>query len=103
MAVFVVSYHFRQPERDYAPFFERLKKYVHVQALETVWLIDSLGNSARIRDDLFEAMDPEDGLVVALLEGMASWNRLEGDADLWLLQRFTGTMAGAAPRIGPPA
>ena len=88
MAVFVVSYHLRKPERDYGPFFERLNSYASVQALETAWLVEHGGYAGELRDQLFESLDPDDGLLVALMEGEAGWNKLEGRAREWMLERF---------------
>ena len=94
MAVFLVTFDLRKPEHDYAPFYERLRRYDHVEALKTAWLVDSARYAGQIRDDLFEAMDQDDGLLIVLMEGEAGWNRLEGEAQEWLLRRFRVT--------GPP-
>jgi hypothetical protein len=101
MAVFLVSFDLRKPERDYGPFFERLRRFTHAQLLESAWFVESAWNAARIRDELFEQMDPDDGLMVALMEGEAGWNRLKDDSDLWLLKRFSQTGSPIRPDLDP--
>ena len=91
MAVYLIAYELRQPERNYEPFYAALKTYTHARVLETAWLVESAHNAARIRDTLHATLDADDGLIVARCEGELGWNKIDGDSDLWLLQRFRGS------------
>jgi len=91
MAIFVVVFELREPDRTQAGLIEKIKSYTHIQALETAWLIESARNAAQIRDDLEGALGPIDGLAVLKVGEQAGWQGLSMEAEDWLTSRLRPT------------
>lgn len=76
MKVYQIDYDLRN-QRDYAALIARIKRYPHhCNPLESTWLIASNNTAVNIRDDLMQAIDKDDGLLVTQVVN-AAWCGLD--------------------------
>ncbi len=73
MSIWMVSYDLRAPGRGYEALHKTLKSVAYAHVLESVWLIETSGPAARIRDVLRDSMDANDGLIVIEFGEQADW------------------------------
>lgn len=88
MKLYQIDYDLRK-QRDYAALYERLRQYgTYCRALESSWVISTNQTAAQVRDNLAQAMDKDDGLLVTLLANEAAWQGLTNEAGSWLKQQM---------------
>lgn len=84
MKLYQISYDLRK-QRDYPSLYERIEAYgTWCHALESTWIIVSDQTSVQIRDNLRQAMDKDDGLLVTRLQGEGAWVGLSDEITQWL-------------------
>lgn len=84
MKVYQVNYDLRK-QRNYDALYERIKKYDNwCHPLESTWVIVTNQSAVQIRDNLIQAMDRDDGLLVTRLSGEAAWYGLSDQVSAWL-------------------
>ncbi len=77
MAVFVLSYDLRNPQRDYSRLYARLSDWDALRIVESGYVVSTNDNESKnIRDDLLDYIDSDDGLFVAKLTGQAAWQKV---------------------------
>ncbi len=85
MASFVISYDLSAPGRDYADLYGRIKSYgTWAHITESTWFIVANRTSIEVRDNLKEALDTNDNLMVAKLTGEAAWRGLSDAQNDWI-------------------
>jgi hypothetical protein len=88
MKLYQINYDLRK-QRDYAALYERIRKYgFYCHALESSWVISTNQTAAQVRDNLAQAMDKDDGLLVTLLANEAAWQGLDAKIGTWLKQQM---------------
>ncbi|MGQ0800249.1 MAG: hypothetical protein ACT4NL_09080 [Pseudomarimonas sp.] len=88
MKAYQISYDLRKT-RDYAALYERIKQYgTFAHALESTWVIVTNQSATQIRDNLAQAMDSDDGLLVTFLAGEAAWRGLSDQVSRWLKEQL---------------
>jgi len=88
MKVYQVSYDLRK-QRNYEALYERIKQYDNwCHPLESTWVIVTNQSTAQIRDNLIQALDRDDGLLVTRLTGEAAWYGLSDQVSTWLKQQL---------------
>ncbi len=93
MALYQISYDLRK-QRNYEALFERIKAYGSwCHALESSSVISTSQSAVQIRDNLLQAMDGDDGLLVARLSGEAAWYGLGETIRSWLKTQLEGAAA----------
>lgn len=74
---FLITHNFKNPDRDYAGFFDILEKYsIHIQVMSNVWIIQTNENANIIASKLQEKIKEEDTLLVIEVkpgQGLAGW------------------------------
>ncbi len=83
--ILMVTYDLHNPGRDYDKVHAKLKTaddWAHPQG--SVWLLDTLQDSAWWRDQIMNAGDPNDEILVARLSGSTAWNNMDTDVVSWL-------------------
>jgi hypothetical protein len=76
MKVYQIDYDLRN-QRNYEALYERIKKYERwCRPLESTWVIGTKQSAANIRDNLKEAVDADDGILVTCLSGEAAWSNV---------------------------
>jgi hypothetical protein len=70
---YVVDYDLRKPGQQYAALFAKLKSYPWCHPLESSWLIVSNLSASQLVDELRTAMDANDSLFVARVNGTNDW------------------------------
>jgi hypothetical protein len=83
MAVYVVDYDLRQPDRDYDPLIAALKLYDSCHALKSTWFVDSSLSPAAILNDLRKYLHQNDQMYVLRIHQIGAWHRNE-DCGQWL-------------------
>lgn len=84
MPCYIVSYELKQPRREYVDFIGALRSYDDwAQLLDSTWAIVSDRSAVEIRDDLWELLDPDDGLFVIQSGDEAAWQDVRCD-NQWL-------------------
>jgi hypothetical protein len=84
MKLYQISYDLRK-QRDYPSLYERIKAYgTWCHTLESTWIIVTDQTSVQIRDNLRQAMDKDDGLLVTRLQGEGAWVGLSDEITQWL-------------------
>ena len=74
MAVILVTYDLRKPDRNYQPLYDYLKKFTYCWHVESVWMVDTTMTTAAIRDGIKAHIDQNDIIfVVRLQRDWASW------------------------------
>lgn len=82
MTILLVTYDLKQPGRNYAPVHDYLKRFTHCKGMESVWLLDTTGTAAQVRDALQSLVDGNDKIFVTPIgRAWASVNYPCGD---WL-------------------
>lgn len=93
MALYQISYDLRK-QRNYQALFERIKAYGNwCHALESNWVISTPQSAVQIRDNLRQAMDGDDGLLVVRLMGEAAWYGLDETVGSWLKTQIESAAA----------
>ena len=88
MKAYQISYDLRK-SRDYASLYERIKQYgTYAHVLESSWVIVTTQSAAQVCDDLAQAMDGDDGLLVTHLSGEAAWRGLDVQVSRWLQEQL---------------
>jgi hypothetical protein len=84
MAIILVTYDLRAPNRNYQPVYDYMKRHVSCKALLSVYLLNTDKGARAIRDELTALIDSSDALfVVRLQRDWAGLRMLPGAAD-WL-------------------
>jgi hypothetical protein len=84
MRLYQITYDLRK-QRDYPSLYQRIKGYgTWCQALESTWIIVTDQTTVQVRDNLRDAMDRDDGLLVTRLHGEAAWKGLPTEVTHWL-------------------
>lgn len=100
MSLYQISYDLRK-QRNYDALFERIKAYGNwCHALESCWVISTNQSAAQVRDNLLQAIDGDDGLLVARLSGEAAWYGLEPVVSNWLKTQLESAAAQLNGRQG---
>lgn len=75
MTVYCVSYDLKK-ERDYSELFKKLEAYGNsIHPLESTWFIATEASASQIRDELKEAVDEDDKvIVIEVIKHWASYN-----------------------------
>lgn len=74
MTSFIVSYELKQPREHYVDLILALKSYERsAQILESTWAVVSDKTAAEIRDELWDLLDPDDGIFVLESAREAAW------------------------------
>lgn len=93
MKVYQISYDLRK-QRNYNVLYERIRSYkTFCHDLESSWVIVTDQSAAQIRDYLAQAMDTDDGLLVARLQGESAWQGLGDELSQWLKNQLTPLIA----------
>ncbi len=74
MSLFVITYDLKQQGQNYECMTEKLRKLGAFHSQQLVWLLKSTSTAAALRDHLKECCDANDELLVAKIDGWASWN-----------------------------
>jgi hypothetical protein len=81
----VVSYDLHKQGQNYTDLIAKLKTYAaHWHVQQSVWIIGTTKSAAEVRDDLKAALDANDKLIVARLQGEAAWYGYGANIDDWL-------------------
>ena len=74
MRCFIVTYELKQPRHHYVDFIDKLKSYEQwSQILEATWAVVTDQTAAEIRDELWELLDPDDGILILESSREAAW------------------------------
>ncbi len=74
MPLFIVSYELKQPRKHYVDLILALKSYERwAQILDSTWAVVSNQSAAEIRDELWDMLDPDDGIFVLESGREAAW------------------------------
>jgi hypothetical protein len=93
MALYQISYDLRK-QRNYDALFERIKAYGYwCRPLESAWVIATAQSAVQVRDNLRQAMDGDDGLLVTRLAGEAAWYGLNESISNWLKTQLESVAA----------
>lgn len=93
MSLYQISYDLRK-QRNYDALYERIKAYGSwCHALESSWVISTSQTATQVRDNLRQAMDGDDGLLVTRLSGEAAWYGLSKDRSAWLKTQLENAAA----------
>ncbi|WP_448099124.1 hypothetical protein [Luteibacter yeojuensis] len=93
MALYQISYDLRK-QRNYDALYERIKAYGKwCHALESSWVISTSQSAVQVRDNLRQAMDGDDGLLVTRLSGEAAWYGLNETISTWLKKQLESAAA----------
>ncbi len=88
MKVYQINYDLRK-QRNYEGLYERIKAYgTWCHPLESTWVIASNQTAMQIRDNLFQTMDHDDGLLVTRLSTEAAWHGLSEQNGQWLKRQI---------------
>lgn len=80
--IILVTYDLKKPGRNYQPIFDYLGRYTHCKQMESVWLLDTTTEPAKIRDDLKAIVDAND--VVFVVRLMRQWGAINYKCGNWL-------------------
>lgn len=93
MALYQINYDLRN-QRNYDPLFERIKAYgTWCHPLESTWVVSTSQSATQVRDNLRQAMDGDDGLLVTRLAGEAAWYGLNENISNWLKTQLESAAA----------
>jgi len=88
MPCYIVSYELKQPRREYVDFVSAIKSYDDwAQLLDCTWAIVSDKSAVEIRDQLWELLDPDDGIFVIESGREAAWQDVRCD-NQWLRDKL---------------
>jgi hypothetical protein len=85
MSVLLVTYDLHKPDHHYSDLWDALKKYTHIHPLNSVWLLDTIGDPTAVRTKLKESLlykEKDQLFVVRLHQDWASLNMHQ--AATWL-------------------
>ena len=82
MAIMVVTYDLRKPDRNYQSLYDYLKTFNYCWHIESVWMLDTDQSAVQIRDGMRAHVEPQDRIFVARL--MHEWAALNYDCSNWL-------------------
>ena len=89
--VFLITYAFEEPTRDYSPLYESIKSlgpWMHY--IESTWLVSTTDMTARqIFDELSPHIDNENDYLLIIRVSKAYWGLLPEEAWDWLPKAFT--------------
>lgn len=99
MPIYVATFSFRDPTRDYAPLFDVLDRAKAVRALDTTWLIDVHQEIEDLTVQLRSLMGADDRLLVMTMGAQSPWSatNMDKESKAWLTGRME---AHALPRSG---
>lgn len=81
----VVCYDLLKQGQNYTALIARLEKYpTHWHVQGSVWIVVTTQSSADIRDYLKPALDSNDKLIVARLDGEAAWQGYGDNIGNWI-------------------
>ena len=81
MKVYQINYDLRK-QRNYDELYKKIKAYgTWCRPLKSCWMIVSEKTAEQVRNDLRQAMDNDDGLLVTRLQQEAAWVNLDSDKD----------------------
>lgn len=93
MKVYQIDYDLRK-QRNYDDLYKRIKAYGGwCHALESTWLVVTEQTAVQVRDNLLQAMDGDDGLLVTRLKGEGAWSGLSGEISSWLKKQLEACAA----------
>ena len=84
MSVYLVSYDFRAPRKDYAPLHAHLKTYAWAKPLESLWFIKTDLSAKALGTAVANHMDGDDKLVVVDVGSDAAWKNIPNDVASWI-------------------
>jgi len=89
MAVFEITYDLLNPRQNYDGLYELLRTWNAVQALLSVWLIESNLTAEQIRDAIKAKVDSNDRILVVEIAFISHWGSkdLMPSATQWLTDR----------------
>lgn len=90
MKVYQISYDLRK-QRNYDVLYERIKTYSWCHVLESCWVVTTQQSAAKVRENLAQVMDQDDGLLVTRLSGEAAWQNLGDRVSRWLKEKLEAT------------
>jgi hypothetical protein len=74
MPCYIVSYELKQPRAQYLDFIDALKSYDDwAQILDSTWAVVTNKSAVEVRDQLWEFLDPDDGIFVLESGSEAAW------------------------------
>lgn len=82
MAIMIVTYDLRKPDRDYKPLYDYLESLTYCWHIESVWMLDTNLSCAEIRDGMKGHMHEKDRIFVAQLQ--KHWSAFNYDCSEWL-------------------
>jgi len=82
MAVYIVTYELRKPNKDYKSLYEYLKTYTHCHSSTSCWFIDTNRTSVQVRDAVLAHIDGNDSFFVARLH--QDWASFDVKCADWL-------------------
>ena len=81
MKVYQINYDLRK-QRNYEELYKTIKAYgTWCRPLKSCWIISSDKSAMQILNDLRQALDNDDGLLVTRLNPEAAWSNLDDDKD----------------------
>lgn len=81
MKVYQINYDLRK-QRNYEELYKKIKAYgTWCRPLKSCWIIASDKSAMQILNDLRQALDNDDGLLVTRLQRDAAWVNLDSDKD----------------------
>ncbi|MFT6664716.1 MAG: hypothetical protein ACJA05_001564 [Porticoccus sp.] len=84
MAVYQIDYDLRK-NRNYEELYKRIQNYPKwCRPLESTWVISTSQSASQVANNLLQAMDGDDGLLVTRLNGEASWYGIDPKAAAYL-------------------
>lgn len=85
MKLYQINYDLRNPRRNYDELYRRIRSYgTYAHILDSCWLIQSSGTAMDICTNLKQAMDANDGLIVAEMTRNSAWFGLNADTQDWM-------------------
>ena len=67
MAIMVVTYDLRKPDRNYQSLYDYLETFKYCWHIESVWMLDTDQSTGQIRDGMKGHVEPQDRIFVARL------------------------------------
>lgn len=84
MAVYQIDYDLRK-NRNYEELYQRIQNYPNwCRPLESTWVISTSQSASQVANNLLQAMDGDDGLLVTRLNGEAAWYGIDPTAAAYL-------------------
>ena len=84
MPRYIITYDLSKPGRNYGDLYKRIKSYsTWAKITESSWAVSTDRTAEQIRDNLKEALDSNDKLLMGLL-GRSAWSGLTKELTDWL-------------------